>query len=294
MAPTPLRPTPVPNVPSEVASAVTALASLPGIAEKVDAAREACTQLRWHNALRRRIPEAAAESRVRGARASGELDGARLSVEIVRDLMRGAVTWHDEMDPVEQVMRGVIAATAETERLGPVVLTAPMQALARLHTAAAAGLVPDSELGRPRLDGEDSREFVEIGEAPPAAEARERLARVVEVLASAATLPVPIVAALAHAEIVTARPFTRGNGVVARAVERAVIQAGGLDPTGVAVPEVGHGTGGGPAYLGGLTAYTRGDAAGVGLWLTHCCDAIVAGAQEGERIADAVLAGRLT
>lgn len=285
---------PTPQSPSDVTSAVTALASLPGVAEKVDAAREACTQLRWHNALRRRIPEAAAESRVRGARASGELDGARLSVEIVRDLMRGAVTWHDEPDPVEQVMRGVIAATAETERLGPVVLNAPMQALARLHTAAAAGLVPDSELGRPRLDGEDCREFVELGDAPPAAEARERLARVVEVLANAATLPVPVVAALAHAEIVATRPFTRANGVVARAVERAVIQAGGLDPTGVAVPEMGHGTGGGPAYLGGLTAYTRGDAAGVGLWLTHCCDAIIAGAQEGERIADAVLAGRLS
>lgn len=283
---------------NEIQSAVNALAALPGMAEKVDAAREACTQLRWHNALRRRIPEAAAESRVRGAWASGELDGARLSVDIVRDLMRGAVTWHDEPDPVEQVMRGVVAATAETERLGNVVLTAPMQALARLHTAAAAGLVPDDELGRPRKDGEDCREFVEIGDAPPAAEARERLQRVIEILALASskssTLPVPIVAALAHAEIITARPFTRGNGVVARAIERAVIQAGGLDPTGVAVPEAGHGTGGGPAYLGGLTAYTRGDAAGVGLWLTHCCDAIIAGAGEGQQIADAVLAGRLT
>lgn len=279
---------------AQLTASVNALATLPGMSEKIDAARQACTQLRWHNALRRRIPEAAAESRVRGAWASGELDGARLSVDIVRDLMRGAVTWHDEPDPVEQVMRGVVAATAETERLGAVVLNAPMQALARLHTAAAAGLVPDDELGRPRRDGEDCREFIEIGDAPPAAEARERLQRVVEILASAATLPVPIVAALAHAEIVTARPFTRGNGVVARAIERAVIQAGGLDPTGVAVPEAGHGTGGGPAYLGGLTAYTRGDAAGVGLWLTHCCDAIVAGAAEGERISDAVLAGRLT
>jgi hypothetical protein len=275
-------------------ASVNALAALPGMADKIDAARAACTALRWHNALRRRIPEAAAESRVRGAWASGELDGARLSVEIVRDLMRGAVTWHDDTDPVEEVMRGVICATAETERLGPVVLNAPMQALARLHTAAAAGLVPADELGRPRRDGEDSREFVEIGEAPPAAEARARLQGVVQLLAGAATLPVPVVAALAHAEIVTARPFSRGNGVVARAIERAVIQAGGLDPTGVAVPEVGHGTGGGPAYLGGLTAYTRGDAAGVGLWLTHCCDAIVAGAAEGERIADAVLAGRLS
>ncbi|KGN39988.1 Fic family protein [Knoellia aerolata] len=279
---------------ADLTSAVTALAGLPGVADRIDAARAACTQLRWHHALRRRIPEAAAESRVRGAWASGELDGARLSVEIVRDLMRGAVTWHDDPDPVEQVMRGVIAATAETERLGHVVLTAPMQALARLHTAAAAGLVPDSELGRPRLDGEDCREFVEIGEAPPAAAARARLQRVVAVLAHTRSLPVPVVAALVHAEIVTARPFTRGNGVVARAAERAVVQAGGLDPTGVAVTEAGHGTGGGPAYLGGLTAYTRGDAAGVGLWVTHCCDAIVAGAAEGERIADAVLAGRLS
>lgn len=278
----------------EITSAVTALAGLPGVADRIDAAREACTQLRWHNALRRRIPEAAAESRVRGAWASGELDGARLSVDIVRDLMRGAVTWHDDPDPVEQVMRGVIAATAETERLGAVILTAPMQALARLHTAAAAGLVPDSELGRPRLDGEDCREFVEIGEAPTAAAARARLQRVVAVLAHTRSLPVPVVAALVHAEIVTARPFTRGNGVVARAAERAVVQAGGLDPTGVAVTEAGHGTGGGPAYLGGLTAYTRGDAKGVGLWVTHCCDAIVAGADEGQRIADAVLAGRLS
>ncbi|KGN38096.1 oxidoreductase [Knoellia subterranea KCTC 19937] len=270
------------------------MAGLPGIPEKVDAAREACTKLRWHNALRRRIPEAAVESRVRGARASGELDGARLSAEIVRDLMRGAVTWHDDPDPVERVMRGVIAATAETERLGPVILNAPMQALARLHTAATAGLVPADELGRPRKDGEDSREFLEISPAPPAAEARERLQRVVVLLADSSTLPVPVVAAVAHAEIIAARPFTRGNGVVARAVERAVIQAGGLDPTGVAVPEVGHGAGGGPAYFGGLTAYTRGDAAGVGLWLAHCCDALVAAAQEGERIADAVLAGRLS
>lgn len=284
----------MPQTPSEITSAVNALADLPGVADRIDSARRACTELRWHNALRRRIPEAAAESRVRGAWASGELDGARLSVDIVRDLMRGAVTWHESPDPVEQVMRGVIAATAETERLGSIVLTAPMQALARLHTAAAAGLVPDSELGRPRLDGEDCREFVEIGAAPPAAAARARLQRVVAVLAHTRTLPVPVVAALVHAEIVTARPFTRGNGVVARAAERAVVQAGGLDPTGVAVTEAGHGTGGGPAYLGALTAYTRGDAAGVGLWVTHCCDAIVAGAAEGQRIADAVLAGRLS
>lgn len=277
----------------DVVSAVSALAQLPGIPQDVASAREACTELRWHEALRRRIPEAAAESRVRGAQASGELEGARLPVDVVRDLVRGASTWREPPDPVEQVVRGVIAATAETERLQGMVLRAPLQALARLHVAAAADLLDADQLGRPRADGEDSREFVELGAAPPAAEARERLRAVVEILLAADRLPTPVVAAIAHAEIVTARPFVRGNGVVARAVERAVVQAGGLDPTGVAVTEAGHLQRGGPIYLGALTAYGRGDRAGVSLWLGHCCAALRSAAQEGGRVADAVRAGRL-
>ena len=50
---------------SPAVAAVRRLAELPGIPEQVEAAREACTRLRWHQALRRRVPEAAAESRVR-------------------------------------------------------------------------------------------------------------------------------------------------------------------------------------------------------------------------------------
>lgn len=262
--------------------------------EEIDAARDACTQLRWHQALRRRIPEAAAESRVRGAWASGELDGARLSVDIVRDLMRGAVTWHENPDPVEVVMRAVIAATAETEHVKALVRSAPLQAVARLHVAAAAGLIPEEQLGRPRLPGEDCREFVELGPAPEAEEARSRLLALGDLLLEAEALPIPLVVALVHAEIIAARPFVRGNGVVARAMERAITSACGLDPTGVAVTEAGHGAQGGPAYLGALTAYQRGDAAGVGLWIVHSCKAIQAAAEEGGRIGDAVLAGRLT
>ena len=58
--------------------------------------------------------------------------------------------------------------------------------------------------------------------------------------------------------------------------------------------EHGHGAGGGAAYLGALAAYGRGDVAGVGLWVSHCCTAVRAAADEGSRIADAVLAGRLS
>ena len=277
----------------DVVSSLNALATLPGVPEQTDAAREACTRLRWHEALRRRIPEAAAESRVRGAHASAALEGANLSVEIVRDLMRGAQPWPSDPDPVEQVARGVVQATAETERLGAMLRTAPLQALARLHVAAASGLVAPDQLGRPRRPGEECAEFVDLGPAPDADVVQERLATLVEVLLAGDKAPAVVVAALVHAEIAHVRPFVRGNGAVARAMERAVIQATGLDPTGVVVPEAGHGAQGGPAYLGALAAYGTGTPEGVALWLGHCCEAIVAGAAEGVRICDAVRAGRL-
>lgn len=279
---------------SDGVDAVRVLARLDGIPERIEAVREACTRLRWHQALRRRIPEAAAESRVRGAQASGELDGARMGVDAVRDIMRGAATWHDPPDPVERVMQGAVAATAETEHLATLVTRAPQQVLARLHTVTAASLVPPGErhlLGRPRRDGEDCRELLEVGPAPPAGEARARLQAVADLMARAGDAPALVVAAVVHAEVAVARPFVHGNAVVARALERLLVHATGLDPTGVSVPEAGHV--GGPRYLGSLTAYERGDAQGVGMWVAHCGDAMVSAAAEGERIADAVLAGRL-
>lgn len=277
----------------DVAASLNRLASLTGVPEQTAAAREACTRLRWHEALRRRIPEAAAESRVRGAHASAGLEGANLSVEVVRDLMRGATAWPQDPDPVEQVARGVVQATAETERLGPMVRTAPLQALARLHVAAASGLVEPAQLGRPRQAGEECAEFVDLGPAPSAELVQERLAGIVDVLTVGDQVPALVVAAVVHAEIAHVRPFVRGNGAVARAMERAVIQSTGLDPTGVAVPEAGHAAQGGPAYLGALAAYGTGTPQGVALWLGHCSSAVVAGAAEGVRICDAVRAGRL-
>lgn len=282
-----------PSGSSPAVEAVARLAELPGLPEQVEAAREACTRLRWHNALRRRTAEAAAESRVRGAVASAGLEGATVPLDAVRDIVRGAATWTPQPDPVERVARGVVAATAETEHVEALVLRAPAQALARLHTVAAAGLVPDDALGRPRLPGEDCGELTDLGPAPAAVEVAGRLRGVAEVLLALPRLPVVVAAAVVHAELATVRPFVRGNAVVARALDRAVVHAGGLDPTGVAVTEAGHAAGGGAAYLGALAAYGRGDAAGVGLWVSHCCTAVRAAADEGVLVADAVLAGRL-
>lgn len=275
--------------------ALAQLAEVPEVSAASDRAREACTRLRWHEGLRRRTPEAAAESRVRGAWASAELDGARSTAAIVRDLMRGARERNPDPDPSERVIHGAIAATAETERLAPLVRSAPSQALARLHTAAAAQLVDDrSQLGRPRLGDEGCRELADLGPAPTGPELRRRLDGIGELLRSAGDAPALLVAAVVHAEIATVRPFVVGNGLVARALERVLLTSTGLEPTGVAVPEAGHGDEGGPAYLGSLTGYALGGREGVLLWLRHCGDAVVAAAEEGERVAQSVRLGRIT
>lgn len=278
---------------SDVHLAVARLSRLPEVPEAVDAAREACTALRWHPALRRRIPEASAESRVRGATASAALDGAQMSVTIVRDVFRGARRWPDAPDPVERTVAAALRATAEVERVRSLATSAPRQALARLHIAAMADLLAADQVGRPRTAGEDSREMLELGPAPDAREASERLDQVCRLLQDSADLPAVVVAAVVHAELVAARPFVHGNAIVARAFERALVWGAGLDPTGVAVPEQAHHSMESD-YHGALGAYASGDPQGVRLWILHEAAALTRAAGAGHDICDAVLAGRLT
>ncbi|MGI8948747.1 MAG: Fic family protein [Ornithinimicrobium sp.] len=285
--------------PPRDADPLAALAALPDVAEAVQRARDACTELRWHPALRRRTAEAAAESRVRGAAATALLEGAEPagsqgSVPVVRDLVRGARQWPTDPDPVWRMLRAAVQVTAATEQVHAATLSAPLQVLTRLHLAAGAPLLGVTQVGRPRCGEETCREWVELGRAPDPEEVEGRLAAVMDLVRGvpAGRSPALLVASVVHAEIVTLRPFVAGNGLVARAMERVVLRAGGLDPTGVLVPESGHAAKVGADYRGALTAYESGSPDGVRLWLLHCAEAVVAGASEGHRVADAVLAGR--
>lgn len=278
---------------SGTVSAVRSLARLEGVQEAIDATREACTALRWHPALRRRIPEAAAESRVRGATASAALDGAQLSVTVVREVFAGAARWPADPDPVEQAVAAAMRATAETESVRTLVTSAPNQVLARLHVAATSGLLPASQVGRPRAAGEDARELLELGSAPSAEEVARRMFALTEVVQASADLPAVLVAAIAHAELATVRPFVHGNAVVARAFERALIWGSGLDPTGVAVPEQAHHALAAD-YAGALSAYAHGGTDGVRLWILHEANALQRAAAAGYEVCGAVLAGKLT
>lgn len=271
-----------------------ALAQLPGVAEQVEAARAACERLRWHPAMRRRSAECRAEAAVWAARASAALEGARLPVPLVRDVVRGAAPLPD--DAVGRVVAGATRAVAEAERMsqagGRALSTAPRQALVRLHVAAASGLLADEAVGRPRRERE-----VPVGPdlglppAPAPAAAVRRLDALSALLAAPTAAPVVVLAAVASGEILTAAPFLGANGVVARALSRALVVGRGLDPMGAAVPEsaaLADPTG----YVRALAGYASGRPRGVADWLIFCAAAVVAGAADGTVIADAVLAGR--
>lgn len=279
--------------------AIRGLAKLPGVSESVEEGRQACTELRWHQALRRRIPQAAAESRVRGATVTALLEGAEVagsrgSVEVIRDVMRGATAWPESPDPVWSTVRAAVQVTAATEEVTNTDLRAGRQVISRLHVAATSGLLPAEQVGRPRVDGETCGEWSDLGPPPSADEARLRLNAVADLLplVPSGSLPTLLIASIAHAEIIAARPFVQGNALVARALERLIVRAGGLDPTGVAVPEAGHAVKIGADYRGALLSYCQGGSQGVVLWIQHCGQGMTLAAIEGQKIADSVLAGR--
>jgi hypothetical protein len=233
------------------------LLDLPGVAAAVDAARDAVVAVHHHPVNRRGWAAGAAEAGLRAARASAALDGAPIGPGDVVD---------------SPVLAGAVRAAEETGRLLGAWRTAPLQALARLHVVAAADLVPaerhGTELGRPRE-----------GAGP-------RLALLADLVTGGTSVPAPVLVAVVHGELLALAPFREGGGVVARAAARIAAIASGLDPKGLAVPEVGH-LRHAAEYRRLAAGFAAGGADGVGAWVVHCCAQWEAGAREGLAIADA-------
>lgn len=240
------------------------LMELPGVAAASDRARDALSRAHRHRVNLRGWSVTAAEASLRAARASSVLDG-------------GPSKWEPRpgdpvlSDPVfEGALRVAQALEAGTGPLVGVWQRAPLQALARLHVLAAAGQVADDRLGRPR----------------PGAQVGPRLDLLVDVVTRRTQASAPVVAAVAHGELLTLKPFGSADGVVARAVSRLVSIATGLDPHGLGVPEVGwmRRPGG---YRDAAEGFATGTPDGVAGWLVLCCRAMQAGAQEALAIAEA-------
>ncbi|MEV3903073.1 oxidoreductase [Mycobacterium sp. NPDC050551] len=234
------------------------LAALPGVAEAAEEAREALGRAHRHRTNLRGWPATAAEAAVRSARASAVLDGGAL-----------AIAEDGEPDPVlAGALRVSEALEGGATTLVGVWQRAPLQALARLHSLAAADLTDDEHLGRPRADPE-------VG---------PRLELLAGVLTGGSKVPAPVLAAVAHGELLTLAPFGSADGVVARGVARLVTIATGLDPHGLGVPEVYWMRRSGD-YRAAARGFSSGTPDGLTAWLVLHCTGLHAGAREALQIA---------
>ncbi len=224
--------------------------ALEGVPSALVAARDAIDARLRDRGLRRTTPELTAESLLRGAAASAELEGSGSALD---DLRSGAG---------DRLGVAAVRTNAELLALLPVVARSPLQAMARLHTLAAAGLVSNDALGRPR-----AASGVVAGVHALSA-----------FLLATTSAPAIAVAGVAHAEVMAMAPFEAANGLVARALERLILVSRGVDPTSVVVPEVGH-LALSASYRSALAGYAAGDPAGRRAWLVHVAEAVTRGVE---------------
>ncbi|MGI8578399.1 MAG: oxidoreductase [Nocardioidaceae bacterium] len=220
-----------------------------GVPAALVAARDGIDALLRDRGLRRTTPAVTAESLIRGAAASAQIDG---SISSLDELRAGAG---------DATASAAARLSAELLSLVPIANRSPLQALARMHALAAPRDAEPAGVGRPRRE-------------PGVAARLQMLARN---LVASTTAPAIAVAALAHAEIAVLTPFESANGLVARALERLILVARGVDPASVTVPEAGH-LRAGPAYQGALAGYAEGTPFGRRDWLLYAATAITEGA----------------
>ena len=224
------------------------LANLEGVASAMAATRDGIDALLRDRGLRRTTPDLTGESLLRGAHASAVLEGSASTLDEVRA---------DGGDPVAQA---AVRLSSELLGLLPTLNGSPLQALARMHTLAAKGEAADEELGRPRN-----------------ADGAARLHELARLLTGPTTAPALVVAAVVHAEIAVAAPVVSHNGLVARAADRLVLVARGVDAKSLIVPEAGH-LAVRAEYESNLRGYRDGGPAGVHGWLLYAAEAYAQGA----------------
>ncbi|WP_426242864.1 oxidoreductase [Nocardioides sp. LHG3406-4] len=224
------------------------LTTLEGVPSSYAAVRDGIDALLRDRGLRRTSPEMTAESLLRGAHASAVLEGSTSSLEEVRG------------GTGDGVAADSVRLSSELLGLAPSLARSPLQALARIHALAARGSVPDEALGRPR---------------DPAS--ADRLRALSQLLLAPTGAPALLVAAIVHADIASAAPFASHNGLVARAAERLVLVARGVDEKSLVVPEAGH-LALRAEYESNLIGYRDGGQRGVHAWVLYAAEAYAAGA----------------
>lgn len=220
-----------------------------GVPSAFAAARDGIDVLLRDRGMRQTTAEQTTESLLRGAVASAILEGSTSSLEEVRG------------GSGDETAQAAVRVSTSLLGLAPLLTTSPLQVFARIHSLAAVGTVATEDLGRP-ISPEAANRLTMLGSTLMATQA-----------------PGLIVAALAHAEIATVGAFASHNGIVARAVERLIVAARGVDPFSVTIPEAGH-LGVREAYESNLRGYASGSQGGLRAWLLYAAEAYTLGAEQ--------------
>lgn len=247
--------------------AFAAVAALPGAQEAAATSRAAFDSILWDRQLRARAEDLSRRSALAGAASSAGIDG----IEIEWRVWEAGQAADDTA--MGRAAAGIVAMYAQLPAVRGVWETAPLQALAKLHTLVAVP-VTGEDVGRPRTGAPEDP--LRIGPAPAAATVSPRLTDLARRLTAPTEAPALIVAAIVHAELMTLQPFTYGSGLVVRAVDRLLLSSRGVDPDNWAVPEAGLHAQGRSAYAHSLRSYAGGE---VVQWIDFYCSALAEGTQ---------------
>lgn len=232
-------------------------------------ARSEVDRLLWDRGVRARAAEIASASALTGARDSAALEGADVSLEVMRAGL--------DDSPLGRAVASSLAVTSAVPGQVDAWQRAPLQVLAHLHVLAARGFEEADDLGRPRRHDEVV-DPLHTGSPLPWSEVSDRLVALADVLTQPTEAPAMLVAAIAHGELMTLQPFRWGSGLIARATVRLVLAARGVDPDLLGCPEAGMLSLGRGSYVAALRAYRSGEPAGVAEWIRWNASAIGFGA----------------
>ena len=247
------------------------LLTIPGVASECETTLKAIDELMWNRTVRRHKDSLIPYTRRIAGFATAALDGAQMPKD---------PTMEPEVSPMGSLSDKGLLVTAEADLQRLAFRTEPLKVLARLHTFVST----DDDRGRPRTTN-DVNDPLRLGSVPPHEVLQERMSQLVDLVIESKASSI-LVAAIAHAELATLRPFTQGSYLVARASTRLILAARDVDNDGLVMSEYGAFLLGRPAYVKALTGYISGTREGASAWVTWQGEAIRRGAEMAKELAE--------
>ena len=247
------------------------LLKIPGVTSECETTLKAIDELMWNRTVRRHKDSLIPYTRRIAGFATAALDGAQMPKD---------PTMEPEVSPMGSLSDQGLLVTAEADLQRLAFRTEPLKVLARLHTFVST----DDDRGRPRTTN-DVNDPLRLGNVPPHEVLQERMSQLVDLVIESKASSI-LVAAIAHAELATLRPFTQGSYLIARASTRLILAARDVDNDGLVMSEYGAFLLGRPAYVKALTGYISGTREGVSAWVTWQGEAIRRGTEMAKELAE--------